>query len=135
MKKICLFLVALFINVALNAQPSEQEIKYWEPVITAVAKVESGCNPKAVSKSGVYVGYLQISPVVVYECNNILKKKVYTLNDRYDIQKSKEMFVLIQSKYNTTKDFVKGIRIWNGGPKGHTNKKTLGYCNKVLKHV
>lgn len=103
----------------------------WEPVILAIAQVESHENPKAVSKSGTYVGYLQISPILVKECNNIVGYQKYTLNDRYSVEKSKEMFVLIQKKYNPTCNVEKAIRIWNGGC-GYTIKGTQTYYTKVM---
>ena len=43
----------------------------WEPVMNAIIQIESKGNPMAVN--GSYVGVLQISPVLVKECNNILK--------------------------------------------------------------
>ena len=42
-------------------------------LITAIATIESKLNEKAVSRD--CVGYLQIRPCVVKECNNILKKQ------------------------------------------------------------
>ena len=70
----------------------------WNPVMNAIIQVESGGNPRAVS--GPSCGAMQITPICVRECNNILQKrkskKRYTLNDRFDVQKSKEMFLLLQ---------------------------------------
>ena len=81
---------------------------------------------------------MQITPVVVRECNYILKSrgssKRYTLADRYDIEKSKEMFLLIQSKYNKENNVEKAIRSWNGGPR-YSIKGTNRYYTKVLRHI
>ena len=67
-------------------------------LITAIATVESNLNEKAISRD--CVGYLQIRPCLVQECNNILKKqnstKRYTLNDRFSKVKSIDMFYIIQ---------------------------------------
>lgn len=102
-------------------------------LITAIATVESKQNEKAVS--GQHVGYLQISPIAVRECNNILKEKKinkkYTLNDRYNKTKSIEMFYLIQDKYNKRHNIEKAICIWNAGP--NHKKKPIGYLKKVMK--
>ena len=88
----------------------------WNPVMDAIIQVESGGNPRAVS--GNSVGIMQITPVAVKDCNLILQQrksnKRYTLADRYNVEKSKEMFLLIQSRYNPTCDVEKAIRIWNG---------------------
>ena len=55
----------------------------WNPVMNAIIQVESGGNPRAVS--GPSVGAMQITPICVRECNNILQKrkskKRYTMND------------------------------------------------------
>lgn len=111
---------------------------YWDPVITAIAKVESSLNTKAVSKSGKYVGYLQIGKPLVIDCNNYLKrigsKKRFTFDDRFDKQKSIEMFIIYQMKYNKSNSVEKAIRIWNGGS-GYTIKGTQAYYDKVKKHL
>ena len=108
----------------------------WNKVMDAITAVESGGNPRA--KSGSCVGAMQISPILVKECNIILKnqgsKKRYTLTDRYDIQKSREMFVVIQSFHNPTNNVEKAIRSWNGGMK-YSVKATQKYYNKVMRHL
>ena len=73
----------------------------WTPVINAIIQVESGGNPNAVDKSGKSCGIMQITPICVQECNRILKmrksQKRYTHKDRFSVEKSKEMFLLLQS--------------------------------------
>ena len=107
----------------------------WGRTIKAIARVESNFNEKAVN--GIYVGYLQISPVLVKDCNRILgqkgSKKRYTLNDRYNKQKSIEMFITIQSFYNPKNSIEHAIRLWNGGP-NYSVKRTQGYYNKVMRY-
>ena len=82
------------------------------------------------------LGVLQISPALVTECNNILKRsnspKRYTLKDRFNVEKSKEMFVLIQSYYNPKNNVEKAIRMWNGGI-GYSVKRTQRYYEKVMR--
>ena len=106
----------------------------WGPVMDAITWVESGGNSRAVS--GKSCGAMQITPVAVQQCNIILKqrgeKKRYTLNDRFSVQKSREMFVLIQEYYNPTNNVEKAIRIWNGGPH-YSVKSTNGFYRKVMK--
>lgn len=102
-------------------------------LVTAIATVESQLNEKAVSKD--CVGYLQIRPIVVKECNNILKqrkvKKRYTLNDRKNKQKSIEMFYIIQEKFNPSNNIEKALWIWNAGP--YSKKRPSKYIEKVMK--
>ena len=109
----------------------------WNPVMDAIIQVESKGNPKAYNKNGDCAGILQITPGLVKQCNTWLKakksKKRYTLADRYNVKKSKEIFVMVQSYYNKSNDIEKAIRIWNGGP-GYTIKGTNGYFNKVMKY-
>ena len=69
----------------------------WNRVIYAIAKVESNFNESA--RNGSHVGYLQIAPILVQDCNRILKsrgsKVTYTLKDRYSKEKSIEMICLV----------------------------------------
>ena len=105
----------------------------WNPVMDAIILVESEGNPKAVS--GNSVGAMQITPILVKECNNVLEKmkskKRYTLADRYSVEKSKEMFLLIQKYFNPENSVEKAIRSWNGGVK-YSVKATNEYYRKVL---
>lgn len=101
-------------------------------LITAIATVESQLNEKAVSKD--CVGYLQIRPIVVQECNNILKqqdsKKRFTLSDRKNKKKAIEMFYMIQEKYNPSFNIERALCIWNAGP--FAKKKPTNYIKKVM---
>ncbi len=109
---------------------------YWDELIDAIAHFESRGNARAVN--GQYVGLLQISPVLVRECNAILKargdKRRYTLKDRYDAKKSREMFAIIQSHHNPSNSIDRAIRIWKGGIR-YSIRKTQGYVNRVLRHM
>lgn len=106
----------------------------WHPVIEAIIQVES--EGKSDAKRGASVGVLQITPVMVAECNNILKqrksKKRYTLADRRSRQKSIEMFLLFQSWFNPKHDIELAIRSWNGGMH-YSLKRTQRYFEKVMK--
>ena len=105
----------------------------WNPVMDAIIQVESEGNPNAVS--GNSVGAMQITPILVKDCNDILKrqksKKQYTMADRYSVAKSKEMFLIIQKYYNPENNVEKAIRLWNGGVK-YSIRATNKYYKKVL---
>lgn len=130
--------MSLTVNVAFAAGDDEVETTFnsnvnWERVMNAIIRVESGGNANA--RNGQYCGAMQIGPGMVRECNNILKKrginKQFSLNDRFSIAKSKEMFVIFQSYYNPAGNVEKAIRSWNGGL--HYNvKSTQRYYNKVM---
>lgn len=104
--------------------------------MNAIIQVESEGNTRAVS--GNSVGAMQITPVLVAECNNILKsrrsKKRYSLKDRFNLAKSKEMFLLMQSVYNVENNIEKAIRSWNGGIR-YSIRGTQRYYKKVMSHL
>ena len=108
----------------------------WNPVMDAIIQVESEGNPNAVS--GNSVGAMQITPILVKDCNEILKKqkskKRYTMADRYSVAKSKEMFLLIQSHYNPENSIEKAIRSWNGGVR-YSVRATNRYYQKVMANL
>ena len=129
-----LMMVSLSAWAGGNVKKSTKKLSFdWTPVMEAIIKVESEGNPKAVS--GNSVGAMQITPVLVKECNNILSKrkskKQYTLADRYSVEKSKEMFLLIQSYFNPENNVEKAIRSWNGG-RNYGIKATNRYYRKVM---
>ena len=138
-KNLCLSLSILTLMPlqagAANENDNSEQFD-WTPVMEAIILVESEGNPNAVS--GNSVGAMQITPILVRECNNILQSrgsdKRYTLADRYNVEKSKEMFLLIQSKYNTANSIEKAIRMWNGGPK-YSIRATNRYYQKVLRRM
>ena len=132
--KILVFTVLMvFVAVKASAEESGEEMFDWEPLMEAITQVESEGNAKA--RNGNCCGAMQIKPILVEDCNLILRsrgsKTKYTLKDRFNVKKSKEMFVLIMSKYNPTNDIERAIRIWNGGIR-YTVKGTQKYYMKVM---
>ncbi len=138
-KKVSVSLMALTFTLIASAgggnvkSPTKTSGFNWNPVMDAIIQVESEGNPNAVS--GNSVGAMQITPILVKDCNNILKKqkssKRYTMADRYSVAKSKEMFLIIQKYYNPENNIEKAIRLWNGGVK-YSKKATNRYYKKVL---
>lgn len=102
----------------------------WDKLIKAIIAVESKGNVKA--RNGRCAGILQIMPIAVKQCNALQKKRHYTLSDRYNKQRSIEMFTIIQKRYNPEGNIEKAIRIWNGGPH-YSIRGTNAYTRKVLK--
>ena len=105
----------------------------WNPVMEAIIHVESRGDAKAVS--GNSCGAMQITPILVRECNNILKKrkskKRFTMQDRFSVKKSKEMFLLYQAHFNPKNNVEQAIRSWNGGM-NYSVKRTQSYYKKVM---
>jgi len=133
-KQTILVCAMLMASLAVNAQKKSESYD-WNKVINAIAMVESKGNASAKSKD--CVGLLQIRPVLVNDCNEYLKlkkgNKRYTLKDRLNPNKSKEMFILYQKRYNPTNNIEKAIRLWNGGC-GYSKAKTEDYYRKVMKY-
>lgn len=135
LKRAFLLLLVCAVGLVANAEDNGAESSTfdWDPVMEAIIQVESEGNPKAVS--GNSCGAMQITPILVKECNNILKKrkskKRFSLADRFNIAKSKEMFMLFQSEYNPLNNIEQAIRSWNGGLR-YKLKGTQKYFEKVM---
>tara|TARA_R100001377_G_scaffold53619_1_gene31548 strand:- start:271 stop:789 length:519 start_codon:yes stop_codon:yes gene_type:complete len=103
-------------------------------LLNAMIYVESRDNDSAYCASEDAVGCLQIRPCMVLDVNRILKKQnktiQYTLTDRWDRYKSKEMFHVYCNYYNLT-TLEAMARSWNGGPRGAVKTTTVGYWKKV----
>ena len=129
----------LTLSISVAAQEKGKSYD-WTRVINAIIQVESKGNAKAHNPNGDCCGILQITRVLVRDVNEYLKikgsSKRYTLADRYNVQKSKEMFILYQERHNPGHNVEKAIRIWNGGPYYYKGKagKTDGYYRKVMKY-
>ena len=138
--KALLTLTFMICGLEIFSQSTPAENR-WDNLIKAISAVESKGNPKAVG--GIHVGILQISPVLVNECNRINKLKKnnrrFTLDDRYSVEKSVEMFWIVQNFYKPKHEVTDSqlmehmIRLWNGGCGYMKNPRaTDGYLNKVL---
>ena len=140
--KTIIMALAFAMPTMANCQERKKDVFSWERVINAIIKVESQGNHKAFNKIGDCAGVLQITPVLVKECNNILKnqksKRRYTLQDRWNAEKSKEMFVIIQEKHNPEHNIEKAIKCWNCGgfylKNNGWKNKSIGYYKKVMKY-
>ena len=127
---------AVFAQDDETVQTTKGQTVEWKPVMDAIIQVESRGNAKAVS--GNSCGAMQITPILVAECNNILKrrksKKRFSLADRFNVAKSKEMFLIIQSFHNPMNDIERAIRSWNGGMH-YSIKRTQRYFEKVMSYL
>jgi hypothetical protein len=134
MRKFLVFFVMTFVSLLASAQEVDLE-KKWGAVVKAIAQVESEERPDQVSSNGLYVGYLQMSKILVRQCNQILGTQAYTYNDRYDKQKSIEMFIVFQEHFNKEGNMEKAIRLWCSGDLKCMNRKraTNGYYRRVMR--
>ena len=107
-------------------------------LVKALIIVESQGNDSAIGDTHLgepSVGVLQIRPIMVREVNRILKLKKtklrFKLRDRFDRDKSIEMFTIWKEFHHKDSDFETIARNWNGGPNGYKNSRTLHYWKKV----
>lgn len=107
----------------------------------AICMVESGNDPNAYNYEENAAGVAQIRPIMIQDANRIYRLRTWakdgdhwTLNDRYDPAKSREIFETVISHYMTHYDLTgakAAARIWNGGPTGWKKRATLQYWRKV----
>lgn len=135
MKKIGIIFLAL-LGVSVFVMAFTPSAILHDLFLNSIITIESKGNAKAITKDG-SAGILQIKPIMVKEVNRICRinkiDKKFTLSDRFDVDKSIEMFWIYQNFYNKNASYEKMARDWNGGPSGHKKSKTKKYWNKVNK--
>lgn len=99
----------LMLCLACSALPLRAGL--WE----AVCQIESGGNRLAIGDGGKAAGIAQIWAITVKDVNRIAGTK-YTLNDRFDVEKSRAIFQLYTEHYGKGRSDEVKARIWNGGP-------------------
>lgn len=105
-------------TVYVYSSLSEREL-----LILSIMSVESNFNPEAEGKQG-DTGILQIRQIYVDEVNRILGYDKYTLSDAHDVDKSLEMFDILQNHHNPDGDFIKTIYYHN---------KSDAYQTRIIK--
>lgn len=109
------------------------EVERRYTLIEAIIEVESENDPLSYNSYEGAAGLLQIRHIMVREVNRFVGYKKYTYRDRWDRNKSIEMFIIYQNNLNPKWDFEKAARLWNGGNRGHLKKTTKKYWKKVKK--
>lgn len=84
----------------------------WEMFTMALMDVESKYDSTAVSSVGAK-GYLQITPIYIKEVNKKHNTN-YTMKDVTNLEKSYEIFDLMQQAHNPDYDMKKALRLHNG---------------------
>lgn len=101
-------------TIQIKPEHTEQNITLseWQIFILALIEVESENNPKAVgSKSA--GGIFQITPVFIKEANQVQFKDTFQLEDRFDIQKSFEIFYAVNNFHNKECSIDKAVKLHN----------------------
>jgi len=103
-----------------------------DKLLAAIIQTESAGDDRAIGDQGQAVGILQIHPVMVEDINRILGwKDYYTLHDRYNPQKSIDMYYIYMDHYCQNMSDEYKARCWNGGPTGYLKPSTQKYWEKV----
>ena len=125
---IAIAVALLFGTIACEARSDPPPDLLWQ----AIMEVESKGNPYAYNSAEEAAGVAQIRPILVADVNRILGAETYTLKDRWDADKSHEMFGLYLAHYTGPDATAETMaRVWNGGPTGATKESTLVYWGKV----
>lgn len=142
---IVMFILATAILTAFTPKLNRNDVMK-DVLFSSIVWVESKGNTKAKSTDG-SVGVIQIKPVMVNEVNRICKirniDKRFTLKDRVNPLKSREMFWIFQEFYHpnvnwndiSMEDLESIARKWNGGPAGDKKARTKKYWRKVAKRL
>lgn len=124
-----------FIPIPLPVKQIEVEVIQQPDIVKALIQIESSGRDNAHNISEDAVGCLQIRPIMVREVNRILRKQGGTfrfeLEDRWDREKSIEMFHIWKEHHHQDSDDETIARNWNGGPRGYKKESTLQYWRKV----
>lgn len=113
-----------------NSDDITEQINDWDIFTQAIINVESrGIDSIEGMESA--AGCLQIRPIYLSEANRILGCDKYVLSDRYDRQKSIEMFNVVNSYHNPQRDHLKALIIHNGANSKKYQQKVFDEYSKL----
>ncbi len=110
-----------------------ESLSEWTTLTMAIMKTESEFDPSRIGATQ-DVGIMQFTPIAVEEVNRILrlegsKEDEYSHLDAFDIEKTIEMFNIIQNYHNKEKNISKAIHQHNPGG------ASIGYGKKVYDNI
>jgi len=108
------------------------EIDTWPLFIDAIAWVESKWNPNAIGKRN-DIGWLQITPIILKEVERLTGIH-YFEKDRFDKEKSIEIFNIIQKYHNPERDLHFALKIWNPQAPISYHRKVMEKYQELLKN-
>lgn len=107
----------------LNVQDTLSD---WNILQLAIMMKESRFNPSAQGKTSDF-GIFQITPIYVAESNR-LSNGNYTLEDALSIQKSLEMFSIVQTRHNPGRSVERAIYY-------HNPRASSGYARAIKDNI
>lgn len=109
-----------------------EELDEWTILTMAIMKTESEFDPSRIGATQ-DVGIMQFTPIAVEEVNRILRlegrEEEYSHLDAFDIEKTIEMFNIIQNYHNKEQNISKAIHQHNPGG------ASIGYGKKVYDNI
>lgn len=106
--------------------------KHREMMLKSIIQVESSGKVDAYNKSEDAVGVLQIRPIMLRHANMIVGYERYTLDDRWCMDTSIEIFWIVQEYHNPNMWLDQACHLWNAGiPNKNKWGITEGYREKV----
>lgn len=97
----------------------------WETFIKGLTWVESNHRDSAINKQSGASGQFQIMPIYVKEANRLQDSIKFTLEDRFNYNKSRKMFDIIQENKNPKRNMQYACRL-------HYGSWDKTYYNKVM---
>lgn len=127
-----------------SASESEPEIDLeLQLALNLSYQLESECGVNLVSSNGRDIGPLQIQTVVIEDINRILGYNAYVAEDRWNLEKSCEIFWIYLTYYGEVYHRRTGknptvetyLRMWNKGPNGWKKPESLFHWEKAKKLI
>ena len=119
-------------KVVEKVYTEKEELSEWSILQLAIMKTESEFDPGAIGASQ-DLGVFQQTPIFIEEVNRILRlkgeKKEYTHLDAFDVQKSIEMFNIVQDYHNREHSISKTFTVQNPGG------ASIGYGKRVYDNI
>lgn len=138
-----IFAPNIFDILIFESKPIVYIPKHKLKIIKAIIEVEmprSYIQAVEAVKRETATGNLQIRDVMLNEVNRLIGFECFKPEDRFDDNKSIQMFIVYQDYYNPSWDYKKAALLWNMGSnykKATIKQKKKGeeYWIKVKKHI
>lgn len=109
-----------------------EQVDTKEALLNAFIYVESKGSDSTVNKKSGATGCLQIMPILIDEANRLTGTGKYTLSDRTDRNKSREIFHLIMERKNPSYDIDIACKVWNPNGKQSYTDSVRNKFNELI---
>ena len=99
----------------------------FDDLLDAIAQVESSGNSRVFNVLENAAGLYQIRPIYLADVNRLIGYRKYTLLDRFDPVKARQIVTIYLRHYGKGKSLEAMARIHNGGPAGWRKACTKKY--------